>query len=77
EFAANPWIEQQKNGDLFYNAIDWLASEEDLISIRPKSAANRRVTLTQGQAAVLKWLDLVFLPAIVIFSGVMIWWKRR
>lgn len=77
EFAANPWIEQQKNGDLFYNTIDWLASEEDLISIRPKSAANRRVTLTQGQAAVLKWLDLVFLPAIVIFSGVMIWWKRR
>jgi ABC-type uncharacterized transport system involved in gliding motility auxiliary subunit len=76
-FAANPFVDQQKNGDLFYNAINWLAEDENLISIRPKSPTNRRVTLTQGQSSALTWLDLIFLPGIVILSGVYIWWKRR
>ncbi|MGA2899755.1 MAG: Gldg family protein [Candidatus Acidiferrales bacterium] len=76
-FAANPYVGLQKNGDLFYNTIDWLAQDENLISIRPKSQTNRRVTLTQGQSSALTWLDLIILPGIVIFSGVYIWWKRR
>jgi ABC-type uncharacterized transport system involved in gliding motility auxiliary subunit len=76
-FAANPYVGQQKNGDLFYNTINWLAQDENLISIRPKSPTNRRVTLTQGQSSALTWLDLLILPGIVIFSGVYIWWKRR
>jgi ABC-type uncharacterized transport system involved in gliding motility auxiliary subunit len=76
-FAANPYVGQQKNGDLFYNTINWLAQDENLISIRPKSQTNRRVTLTQGQSSALTWLDLLILPGIVIFSGVYIWWKRR
>jgi ABC-type uncharacterized transport system involved in gliding motility auxiliary subunit len=48
-----------------------------LISIRPKSLTNRRVTLTQGQSSALTWLDLILLPGLVILSGVYIWWKRR
>lgn len=62
EFAANPYSGQQKNGDLFYNTINWLAEDENLISIRPKSQTNRRVTLTEGQASALRWLDLFILP---------------
>ncbi len=76
-FAANPYVGEQKNGDLFYNTINWLAQDENLISIRPKSPTNRHVTLTQGQSSALTWLTLFFLPGIVIFSGVYIWWKRR
>jgi ABC-type uncharacterized transport system involved in gliding motility auxiliary subunit len=76
-FAANQAISGYRNGDLFYNTIDWLAQEGNLISIRPKSPANRRVNMTEAQGAALKWLDLFFLPGIVIFAGVYIWWKRR
>jgi ABC-type uncharacterized transport system involved in gliding motility auxiliary subunit len=77
QFAANPWVTQQRNGDLFYNSVDWLTQDESLISIRPKSATNRRVNLSEAQSAILHWVDLVFLPGLVIFSGVYIWWKRR
>ncbi len=77
DYAANQWIGLQHNGDLFFNTVDWLAQDENLISIRPKSATNRRVTLTAAQSAILWWLDLIFLPGIVIFAGVFIWWKRR
>lgn len=77
DYAANQWVNLQHNGDLFFNTIDWLAQDENLISIRPKSVTNRRVTLTEGQWSALRWLDLFLLPGIVIFAGVYIWWKRR
>jgi ABC-type uncharacterized transport system involved in gliding motility auxiliary subunit len=77
QFAMNPYAAQQHNGDLFYNTVDWLAQDENMISIRPKTATNRRVTLTEGQASALRWIDLIFLPGLVIFSGIYIWWKRR
>jgi ABC-type uncharacterized transport system involved in gliding motility auxiliary subunit len=77
QFAANPSVGHERNGDLFFNTIDWLTQDENLISIRPKSATNRRVNLSEAQSAVLHWVDLVFLPGLVICSGVYIWWKRR
>jgi len=77
DFAANQWIGLQHNGDLMFNIIDWLAQDENLISIRPKTVTNRTVTLTEGQWTALWWLDLFVLPGLVIFSGIAIWWKRR
>jgi len=77
DFATNQWVGLQHNGDLFFNAIDWLAQDENLISIRPKSATNRMVTLTESQVASLRWFDLFLLPGIVILIGISIWWKRR
>jgi ABC-type uncharacterized transport system involved in gliding motility auxiliary subunit len=77
QFAANPSVGHERNGDLFFNTIDWLSQDENLISIRPKSATNRRVNLSEAQSAALHWLNLIFLPGLVIFSGVYIWWKRR
>jgi ABC-type uncharacterized transport system involved in gliding motility auxiliary subunit len=77
DFAANQALDQVRNGDLFYNTINWLAQDESLISIRPKTTTNRRVNLSEAQARGLSWLDLFGLPGIVIFSGIYIWWKRR
>lgn len=77
DFASNQAIGQASNGDLFYNTVDWLTQDENLISIRPKRTADRQIVLTAAQATGLKWLDLFFLPGIVIISGIFIWWKRR
>ncbi len=76
-FAENQWLGLQHNGDLFFNTIDWLAQDENLISIRPKPATARRITLTEAQMAVLQWFELLFLPGFVILVGVSIWWKHR
>lgn len=77
DFATNAYVQLQRNGDLFMNSINWLAQDEELISIRPKSPTNRRVTMTSSQQNMLFWLVIIFLPGAVIGSGVYIWWKRR
>ena len=65
------------DGDLFLNTINWLAQDENLISIRPKPETSRHITLTVAQGTALEWIDRFFLPGIVIIVGISIWWKRR
>lgn len=77
DFAANQWVSLQRNGDLFFNAINWLAQDENLISIRPKSPTNRRINMTAAQEKALFWLGLAGLPGLVIAAGIFIWVKRR
>lgn len=77
DFASNQYVNQQANGDLFLNTINWLAQDEDLISIRPKAPTNRTITLTEMQKNLIWLLTTIFLPALVIVAGAYIWWKRR
>jgi ABC-type uncharacterized transport system involved in gliding motility auxiliary subunit len=77
DFASDQWARMARNGDLFYNTINWLAEDENLISIRPRSPQNRRVDLTEAQQRSLQWFTVLLLPGIVILTGIYIWWKRR
>jgi ABC-type uncharacterized transport system involved in gliding motility auxiliary subunit len=65
------------NRDLALNMMNWLTSDEDLISIRPKEPEDRRLRITGSAIRILFLTSVVFLPLIVIFSGVSVWWKRR
>ena len=49
DFAANGVLGIQGNRDLFMNTVGWLSQQENLISIRPKEADDRRITLTATQ----------------------------
>ena len=77
DFASNAFVTGGSNADLFDNTIDWLAQQENQISIRPKQPTDRHIQMTEAQRSALTWLDVFFLPGIVIISGVAIWWKRR
>ncbi len=77
DFASNNYVRLAGNGDLFLNTTNWLAQDEDLISIRPKSATNRSVTMTEGQQKLFFWLTVLLMPLAVIGAGAYIWWKRR
>jgi ABC-type uncharacterized transport system involved in gliding motility auxiliary subunit len=76
-WAANSFIAFNGNRDLALNTINWLASDEDLISIRPKDREDRRITLTQSQMTWLRVSSQFFLPLIVIVGGLSVWWRRR
>jgi ABC-type uncharacterized transport system involved in gliding motility auxiliary subunit len=77
DFATNRYIRLMGNGDLFFNTVNWLAQDEDLISIRPKSKTNRSIAMTEAQQSTLWWLTVMFMPLAVIGAGAYIWWKRR
>ena len=77
DFAANQYLGIEGNGDLFMNTVNWLAQQESLIAIRPKEAADRRLTMTANHVTGVFWLSIVLVPAIVLGAGVYTWWRRR
>jgi ABC-type uncharacterized transport system involved in gliding motility auxiliary subunit len=70
-------ISQIGNRDLILNMMNWLTADEDLISIRPKDPEDRRISMTRSQMSLLFYTSVVFIPLIVIVSGVAVWWRRR
>ncbi len=77
DWAANGFINFNGNRDLAMNAMNWLSSDEDLISIRPKEPEDRRITMTNAQFRWVLISSQFILPLIVIFAGVSVWWRRR
>jgi ABC-type uncharacterized transport system involved in gliding motility auxiliary subunit len=76
-WATNSFVTQIGNPDFAVNTINWLASDEDLISIRPKDNDDRRINLTESQQ---KWMIITsqfLLPLMVIIAGITVWWRRR
>jgi ABC-type uncharacterized transport system involved in gliding motility auxiliary subunit len=65
------------NRDLFLNTVNWLSSDEDLISIRPKEPEDRRLTLSLRQMRLLFYSSVIVLPLIVVGAGLGVWWRRR
>jgi ABC-type uncharacterized transport system involved in gliding motility auxiliary subunit len=76
-WAANRFLGFNGNGDLALNAMNWLSSDEDLISIRPKPPEDRRITMTRAQLILVRTISQFVLPLIVVIAGTMVWWKRR
>jgi len=65
------------NRDLALNVMNWLTSDEDLISIRPKEPEDRRLSVTGGGLRALFFFSIIGLPLFVILTGVSVWWRRR
>lgn len=76
-WAVNGFINFNGNSDLALNTINWLSSDEDLISIRPKQPEDRRITMTRAQLSWVRATSQFLLPMIVVIAGVFVWLKRR
>jgi ABC-type uncharacterized transport system involved in gliding motility auxiliary subunit len=76
-FVDNGMIGFQGNRDLAVNAVNWLSSDEDLISIRPKEPEDRRLNVTQRQMTMFMYADLIAIPLLIIVWGSSILLKRR
>ncbi len=76
QWAVNNFLgsRQVSNRDLALNTFNWLTSDEDLISIRPKEPEDRRLTNNAPRAA--GWMALL-IPATVVIWGLMVWFRRR
>jgi ABC-type uncharacterized transport system involved in gliding motility auxiliary subunit len=74
-FLANEMIGSAVNRDLALNAVNWLSSDEDLISIRQKEPEDRR--LDPKGPNVIQIFGLFVFPIAIILAGVGVYMKRR
>ncbi|MDB9341493.1 Gldg family protein [Nodularia spumigena CS-1038] len=78
DFATDGLFQQQLNGDVFLNSVTWLSQQDQqLLSIRPKEARNRRINLNLVQANLLTLSSLLLLPLMGLVTAAIMWWKRR
>ena len=78
-WAANNFLGSRSisNRDLALNTVNWLTSDEDLISIRPKAPEDRRLNISGNRMSLVFWWSVVLLPLAVVSSGLMVWFRRR
>ncbi|HWZ34109.1 MAG TPA: GldG family protein [Bryobacteraceae bacterium] len=76
-WSSNGFISFRGNRDLFMNIMNWLSSDEDLISIRPKEPTDSRLNMTSRQMTMVEYFSVFFIPLMIVFAGVGVWWKRR
>ena len=77
DFASNGYIRNSGNYDLFLNQVNWLAEEEDMITVRPKEIDDRRVNLSAKDSKIVLYTSVFALPLIIIVAGVFIYFRRR
>lgn len=76
-FATNYGLSLGGNQDLLLNMMNWLSSDEDLISIRPKDPDSTPVEMTSAEMRRIFFSSMLLLPLIIVITGVWTWWGRR
>jgi ABC-type uncharacterized transport system involved in gliding motility auxiliary subunit len=76
-FIDNEYISKMYNADLFLNTVNWLAEEEALISIRPKTTRGSRVLMTPQETRDIFYMSVLILPEGLLLFGLAVWWRRR
>jgi ABC-type uncharacterized transport system involved in gliding motility auxiliary subunit len=76
-WVTNSFISFNGNSDLALNAMNWLSSDEDLISIRPKPPEDRKVSMTGAQFNWVRLSSQFLFPGALLLIGLSVWWRRR
>ena len=76
-FLANSYAGNGGNVDLGVNMVNWLASEENLITLQPRAAKDSKLVLGKMELNIISIGFLLVLPLLLIGMGIFIWRKRR
>lgn len=86
-FALNAYINPEQgqsvdvafagNKDLFMNTVAYLLEARQKITIRPKEASIKNLTLTTTQTNFIRYVAQIGLPCLFGILGILIWFLRR
>ena len=74
---TNEYVGMLGNMDLGINIMNWLAGEDSLIIIQPKSRSDLTLEMSRGALIAISFGFLIILPIGLLVAGGLIWWKRR
>lgn len=75
-FLANAYLGNGGNLDFGINLINWLAGDEDLITIQPRATLDNQLMLSETALTAIVVCFLIVLPVIFLVSGFIIRWRR-
>lgn len=76
-FLANAYSGNGGNLDLGINMVNWLAHEENLITIQPRATMDSAITLSKNQLSVISIGFVIAVPLLLAVIGGVLWWRRR
>ncbi len=76
-FATNGNIGNAGNTNLFLNAVNWLAGQERLVGIAPKTPEQASLALTRAQVNRIGLFTILGMPAFAVALGIWVWYRRR
>lgn len=77
DFACNTYFGLSGNGDLFLNMVNFMAQEENLITVKAREKGGQMMMLSQNQARGILLTVMVLVPLLVILSGLAVYRVRR
>lgn len=77
DFLSNSHLGHGANLDFIIKTMNWLAEDDQLITISPKTAADLTLKLSATYTSIIGLFFLIGLPLILFSSGAYIWFKRR
>jgi ABC-type uncharacterized transport system involved in gliding motility auxiliary subunit len=76
-FATNSFVNFPGNSDFLLHATGWLAEDRELLTIGPRDQALKPFVPNPIQERALLYVQVIFLPALLIIAGIVVWRKRR
>ncbi len=76
-FAANRWIGEYFNANLFLNTINWLTGQERYISIRANTFTPDVFQLQDSDRSMIFFASVFLMPQIVIMLGIGVALRRK
>jgi ABC-type uncharacterized transport system involved in gliding motility auxiliary subunit len=77
QFLSNQYAGLLGNLELGINMVNWLAGDESLITIQPRSRQDLTLELSRAGLSLLGFGFLIILPLVLLITGGVIWWRRR
>lgn len=64
--------------DFILNIVDWLSGSEDLLTLRAREPASRTIDKVEPEEqSLLKWLNVLGVPLLVLLAGIVVFIVRR
>jgi ABC-type uncharacterized transport system involved in gliding motility auxiliary subunit len=76
-FLSNTFIGNGGNRNLGVNIVNWLAGDESLITLQPRSATDTSIDIDQATLYLIAFVFLFVLPLTFVITGTVVWWRRR
>ena len=77
DFMANSFIGYGANIDLANSLFNWLSTDDNLIEIKPQTARDIRLNISEPVLILFSIFFLIVLPLGLLLTGFIIWLKRR